>query len=259
MARKCRIYVCKGRAKIQGYCPVHYDRIITPPQSLTRTKLFRFMTSLEQALSAEFGMSLRKWMVPSSPEGLSKDELRDRYKMLRRLLDGRIVPKLRAQAKRGSFRPFAEPTWEAWEQLCLTVGRILYRDVLVHPILPNGQIPDIVPVLDGLRMENGPGGAIRVTFAPVIVDAKFSISSARKELVDYGPYCRELQIWFFRWKPHWLKRRSPTIIYLSGHELAEAVMQKGQPDLAKFLRGLPLLWNNFHDMAEIYGRGLDEV
>ena len=265
MAQKCIIYFCQGRARISGYCSLHYDRHITPPNSLTKANVLNFMVSIQQILSAEWGMNLPRGLVPSSLTELSKDELVGRYKALWRILDTRIVPRLRAQARAEGFGPVVkadpwwtwDPPWETWEKLCLRVGRILYGEVLYHPMLPNGQIPDLVPILAGIQTERAPSGATHVIFAPLIVDAKFTISSASKELADYGQYCQRLEIWFFRWREHWLARRNAKVGYLSGHELATACHKRDQPELARLLRCLPLLWGEYK-MAPLYGHGVED-
>lgn len=141
-----------------------------------------------------------------------------------------------------------------WERLCLAVAKVLYRDVIYHPVLPNGQIPDYVPLLRGVEVETGWPSRPHVRYAPVIIDAKFSISSARKELVDYGPYCDRLEIWFFRWRPNWLDRRAPRVTYRSAYDLAAQVQRTGNESLATFLRRLPLLWG-FYGMVALYAYG----
>jgi len=62
------------------------------------------MESIEWMLSAEWGMSLPKGLIPECPAEVSEDEVRHRYKLLVRLLDTRIAPKLRSQAKREGYR-----------------------------------------------------------------------------------------------------------------------------------------------------------
>ena len=253
---KCRVRNCGREAEVRRRCRGHYDRDITPPSSKRRADLFRFMMNIEQILTTEWGLALPKGLVPRSVSEVGKEELRNRFKMLWHLLDTRITPKLRAQAKAEGFGQFISGEgyfWQKWEELCLTVARRLYGNVLLHPLLPNGKIPDLVPDIKGIQMTHGSTGAIQVTFAPLIIEAKFTITSAK--LANYRRYCNRIEVWFFRWQPDWLSRRNPQVDYLSAHELATKCEAKRQLDLAKLLRCLPILWGKY-EMAQLYGLGL---
>lgn len=206
-------------------------------------------------LSGEYGVSLPKGLVPTSATEVSKAEMQRRFKELWWHLDSRLVPKLRMQAKQEGFGTFADPRQATWEQVCLAVAQALYGEVLYHPILPNGQIPDFVPVLKGVRMKQAASGAVHVSFAPLIADAKFSMTSEREALKDYSPYCQRVEIWNLRWEPHRLAWRTPRIEYLTGYELAVALAQKGQSGLVALVRRLPLLWGEY-PMADFYGHGI---
>lgn len=192
---QCRVFRCTSPVAIRGFCLEHYDRHITPPKNRPRRRLLEFMQSVQRMLEVEYGLRFPRGLVPSTVAEVSKQEMRLRYKEVHRILDTYITKRVRASARREGFASFAEPALGLWEEVCVTIARELFGEVVVHPVLPNRQIPDIVPMLPGVRATRSPEGTVHVERAPLIVDAKYSMARFPDVVRDYGPYCDRLDVW----------------------------------------------------------------
>jgi len=144
--------------------------------------------------------------------------------------------------------------WEAWEEVCRIVARSLFGDILIRPRLPNDTVPDIVPCVKGLRMERTRTGGKRLLQAPVIVEVKMGIHHLEVR-PKYGQYAKRVELWFYRWQPHWLGHKEGDVIYQSPIELAQRLEKRGVRELAGLLRSLPLLWRNY-ELLPHYIQGL---
>lgn len=244
---ECGIWVCKRRAQIRGYCAEHYDKMIEPPQHLTKDRLLEFMHIVRDMLITEYGVDLPRNLVPASVHDVSKIDLRERYKRLCKLVDSRYSRRLWTYERKNGLGEFAKPDGVSWERLCLRIAQVLYGEVLYHPRLPNGSIPDFVPVLQGIQSTTSRSGSVQVSFAPLIVEAKYSLL-APEVRQKYRRYCKRVEVWLFRWKPNWLQYRRPSnriVVYVPASDLAKRVAKKGDADLARLLRCLPILWGTW--------------
>ncbi|WP_409344587.1 hypothetical protein [Paenibacillus sp. MBLB4367] len=96
-------------------------------------------------------------------------------------------------------------TGNRWEALCRDIAQDMYGEVLIHPELPNGFIPDIV-VNENVTYKNG-----KLTHAALMIECKKSDKfifredppQRGKEITEYNnhttakylPYCERLEYW----------------------------------------------------------------
>jgi len=254
MPEKCCIYICRRPAELCGYCLKHYEGDITPYKYLTKQQLLDFIQSVQFILSREFRLSLPVHLTPEPIDTYSKAELRELYRETKRFIDMHLRDRL-LRASHIRDRPDLHTgDWEAWENLCRIVAHTLFGDILVRPRLPNGTMPDIVPCGKGLRIERTRAGSERLVRAPVIIEVKTGIHHS-EVLPKYGEFTKRIELWFYRWRPHWLEHREEGVIYQSPIELAQRLEKGGTRQLASLLRSLPLLWRNY-ELLPHYNQGL---
>jgi hypothetical protein len=256
MPDKCLIYACPNRAELCGYCQEHYERDITPYESLTKQQLADFIESVQSILS-EFGLSLPKALVSGSMDTLSKADLRGIYRETKRHLDTELRHRLLEAPLVSNYRDLLEPEgylWQRWERLCIVVATALFGDLLLHPRLPNDAVPDIVPRLDGMTTEHAKSGSTYLPYAPVIVELKQSLLHP-EVTCKYGAYGGRIEVWFYRWRPHWLIHREECVVYQSPVDLARRLEAASRGELASTLRSLPLLWRTY-ELLPHYLKGI---
>lgn len=81
-----------------------------------------------------------------------------------------------------------------WEKLCRRVACLIYgNNILIHPRLINGKIPDIVPNNSSILWQGK-----RISYAPKIIECKRSLAEYRLPediLEKYSSYCHEIELW----------------------------------------------------------------
>lgn len=254
MSGKCLVLSCDRVAEICGYCSECYERDITPYKYLTKQQLLAFIWSVQFILSHEFHLSLPREMIPECEDAYNKAQLRELYRGTKRFVDEHLRLEMFYAPYIREHPEFRIGGWEAWEKLCRVVAQALFGDVLIRPRLPNNTMPDIAPCVEGLYLEHTHIGSVRLLHAPLIIEVKMGIHH-QKVLPKYSGYAEKVELWFYRWQPHWLDHREDGLIYQSPIELACRLDDKGVHDLASLLRGLPLLWRNY-ELLPHYIRGL---
>lgn len=254
MSEKCSIYVCHRPAELCGYCLKHYESDITPYKYLTKQQLLDFIWSVQLILSREFRLSLPSNLIPEPVDAYSKADLRELYRETKRFIDVHLRDRLVRASHLRDRSDLHVGDWEAWEKLCRIVARTLFSDILVRPRLPNDTMPDIVPCGKGLRIERTHADNVRLVSASVIIEVKMGIHHS-EVLPKYGEYAKKVELWFYRWRPHWLGHKEEGIIYQSPIELAQRLEKRGARQLASLLRSLPLVWRNY-ELLPHYNQGL---
>ncbi|GEM_PF-2885656 len=81
-----------------------------------------------------------------------------------------------------------------WEKLCRRVACLMYgNNIIIHPQLINGKIPDIVPNDSSIIWQEK-----RISYAPKIIECKRSLAEYRllEDILEkYSLYCNEIELW----------------------------------------------------------------
>lgn len=218
---------------------------------LTKREVAACIRAVQDILRDQFSLSLPQRLLPRG--AWDKVKLRLACRETKRHVDTRLRPILLRKCGAVGLT-YGQAGGEAWEQLSLKLAKALFGDALVHTQLPNNRRPDIVPCLDGIRLEQQAGRAPKLLYAPLVIEVKHSALHAAVG-PKYGRYAGRVELWLYRWRPHWRIHREARVTYQSPIELARRVERIGDRSLASVLRDLPLLWRNY-ELLPHYSRGI---
>lgn len=249
MKAKCSIYHCRKHAQTASYCSDHYERRIEPPKSLTKIELREFVIAVSDLVENELRRPFpRELALASTPDNLTKNVLRVLYRERQRWLDTKLRPTLPGAsdvwAGMAGLIIGTGTRWSQWQALCVQAARTLFGRLLLQPRLPNGSVPDIVPVMRGLKAQRRSSDRPLVTHAPLVVEIKQGVLHTPVR-PKYGRFADHIEVWFYRWKPQWMRHLESEIRYQTAIEIAARLERAGNRHLARRFRLLPILWRNY--------------
>lgn len=98
-------------------------------------------------------------------------------------------------------RKFLFRIWHRWERICFEIAQNKFDKVIQHPILPNGTIPDLMPILNEFSVTD------ILDHIPVLIECKKTLYFTDNKKSDdqdffnnetvknYLPYCDKLCFW----------------------------------------------------------------
>jgi hypothetical protein len=260
MKVKCSIYHCQKPAQTASYCRDHYERRIEPSKSLTKTELREFVIAVSDLVERQLRRPFPRELAPGSADNLTKNALRVLYRETQRWLDTKLRPTLPGASDVWGWWGLMigpDTRWSQWEALCVQAARTLFGRLLLQPRLPNGTVPDIVPVVRGLKTQRSVFEKQLVTHAPLVIEIKQGALHGPVR-PKYGRFADHIEVWFYRWKPRWMRHPESGVRYQTAIEIAGRLDRAGNGRLGRKFRLLPILWRNY-ELFPHFSSGLTYV